>query len=211
MEIIKERLKEDTTLKNRTLLTVNDIMDLLEFILTTTYFTFRGVIYRQRFGAAMGSPVSAIIANLFMEWLEKKAIATAPLECKPRLWRRYVDDVLEIIKKDTTKQLTEHLNGVDTTGNIKFTYEEEQNGKLPFLDTLIVRKEDGSVKLLVYRKKTHTDQYLNFYSASSKLYWTECIPSSQKTRKRRRVELRRQCTVVDTQCGLLTKQNNRWK
>ncbi|XP_072044968.1 uncharacterized protein [Amphiura filiformis] len=164
MEIIRERLEEDTSLKNRTLLTVNDIMDLLEFILTTTYFTFRGVIYRQRFGAAMGSPVSAIIANLFMEWLEKKAIATAPLECKPRLWRRYVDDVLEIIKKDTTEQLTEHLNGVDTTGNIKFTYEEEQNGKIPFLDTLIVRKEDGSVKLLVYRKKTHTDQYLNFDS-----------------------------------------------
>ncbi|XP_072039396.1 uncharacterized protein [Amphiura filiformis] len=164
MEIIRERLEEDTTLSNRTNLTASDIMGLLEFILTTTYFKFRGVIYRQRFGAAMGSPVSAIIAYLFMEWLEKKAIATAPLECKPRLWRRYVDDVLEIIKKDTTEQLTEHLNTVDTTGNIKFTYEEECDGKIPFLDTLIVRKEDGTVKLLVYRKKTHTDQYLNFDS-----------------------------------------------
>ena len=38
------------------------------------------------------------------------------------------------------------------------------NGSLPFLDTLIVRRENGSVQLLVYRKKTHTDQYLNFYS-----------------------------------------------
>ena len=38
------------------------------------------------------------------------------------------------------------------------------NGSLPFLDTLIVRRENGSVQLLVYRKKTHTDQYLNFDS-----------------------------------------------
>ncbi|XP_072039127.1 scavenger receptor cysteine-rich domain-containing protein DMBT1-like [Amphiura filiformis] len=76
-----------------------------------------------------------------------------------------IDDILEIVKKESEKQLTEHLNKVDETGNLKFTYEAEESGTMPFLDTLIVRKPDGSVTLLVYRKATHTDQYLNFNSA----------------------------------------------
>ncbi|XP_072041199.1 uncharacterized protein [Amphiura filiformis] len=60
--------------------------------------------------------------------------------------------------------LTQHLNHVDPTNSIKFTHETEQDNQIPFLDTLIVKKPDGSIKLLVYRKKTHTNQYLNFQS-----------------------------------------------
>ena len=133
-------------------------------MLTTTYFSFRGIIYKQRFGAAMGSPVSPVVANLYMEFLEQQAITTAPIDCKPRLWKRYVDDILEIVRKDQVDNLTAHLNQTDPTDSIKFTYEKEHEGTIPFLDTLIVRKPDGSVKLLIYRKATHTDQYLNFTS-----------------------------------------------
>ncbi|XP_035673223.1 uncharacterized protein LOC118413797 [Branchiostoma floridae] len=99
-----------------------------------------------------------------MEWLEQEAIATAPITCKPKLWKRYVDDVAEVVRRGAQQELTDHLNSIDPTGNIQFTYEEEKEGTLPFLDTLLVRKEDGTVKLLVYRKSTHTDQYLNFQS-----------------------------------------------
>ncbi|XP_072030404.1 uncharacterized protein [Amphiura filiformis] len=164
LQVIKSRLENDHTLKDRTLLSVDDVLELLQFVLTTTYFLFRGTIYKQLFGAARRSPVARVVAKLYMEFLEQKAIASAPLTCKPRLWKRYVDDILEIVHKDQVDDLTEHLNQSDPTGNIKFTYEKEQEGKIPFLDTLIVRKPDGSVKLLVYRKVTHTDQYLNFKS-----------------------------------------------
>ena len=58
-----------------------------------------------------------------MEWLEQGAIATAPIDCIAHLWRRYVDDVLEIIHKDGTQKFTDHLyKSVNPTGNIKFTH-----------------------------------------------------------------------------------------
>ena len=165
LRIIRERLESDKDLSNRTLLNIDDIIELTRFSLSTVaYFRYSDVIYRQCFGMAMGSPLSPIGCNIFMEWLEQQAITTAPISCRPRLWRRYVDDVLEIIRKGEVDNLTDHLNQTDPSGSIRFTYEQEQNGCIPFLDTLIMRKPDGSVKLCIYRKKTHTDQYLQFAS-----------------------------------------------
>ena len=48
--------------------------------------------------------------------------------------------------------------------HIKFICEPEVNGQLAFLDTKITRKESGSLDVTIYRKPTHTDQYLHFDS-----------------------------------------------
>ena len=76
LNIIKDLLDKDTTLKERTVMEVGDIILLLEFCLKNTYFSFQGQFYEQVEGAAMGSPVSPIVANLYMEYLEQKALST---------------------------------------------------------------------------------------------------------------------------------------
>jgi hypothetical protein len=164
LDIIKNRLMNDSKLRQRTLLTVSDIMELLSLVLTTTYFSFNDTLYQQKFGTAMGSPVSPIVANLFMEHLEQTAIATAESDIKPRWWKRYVNDVLAKIPIGTVERLNNHLNQVDSTHSIVFTHECMANNSIPFLDTLISVKEDGHLKTRVYRKSTHTNQYLNFNS-----------------------------------------------
>ena len=78
LNIIKDLLVKDNTLKERTVMEVEDIILLLEFCLKHTYFSFQGQFYEQVEGAAMGSPVSPIVANLYMEYLEQKALSTAP-------------------------------------------------------------------------------------------------------------------------------------
>ena len=52
-------------------------MELLEFCLHNTYFSFQNKFYEQVEGAAMGSPISLIVANLYMEYFEGKALKSA--------------------------------------------------------------------------------------------------------------------------------------
>ena len=48
---------------------------------------------------------------------------------------------------------------------IRFTVEDnKEDGSIPFLDTIVKPEADGSLSITVYRKPTHTDQYLQWDS-----------------------------------------------
>ena len=68
LKIIKDLLVKDPTLKDRTVTGIDDIILLLEFCFKNTYFSFQGQFFEQVEGVAMGSPVSPIVANLYMEY-----------------------------------------------------------------------------------------------------------------------------------------------
>ena len=156
---IKTKLVNDHTLTRRTKLDINDIIRLLGFVLSNSFFIYNDTTYKQIHGCAMGSPVSAIVANLCMEVIEEQAIqqATTP----PRVWKRFVDDSFAIMKKSTINSFHDTLNSIDS--HINFTIEHEKDGQLAFLDTLVSRN-NGSISTTVYRKPTHTDRYLDFSS-----------------------------------------------
>ena len=133
----------------------------MEFCLKNTYFSFQGQFFEQVEGAAMGSPVSPIVANRYMEYLEQKALSTAPHP--PRFWCRFVDDTFVIHKEVNKQDFLQHINSVDPA--IKFTVEDnKEDGSIPFLDTIVKPEENGSLCITVYRKPTHTDQYLQWDS-----------------------------------------------
>ena len=160
IKIIQKHLEDDKDLSNRTSMTVNHIICLLEFCLRNTYFSFQGRHYEQTEGAAMGSPISPLVANLFMEEIEVQTISTSTT--LPTLWKRFVDDTFTIIKKNRDRFL-QHLNSIHP--KIKFTCEEvREDGSMPFLDILVTPEEDGSLKTSVFGKTTHTDLYLQWDS-----------------------------------------------
>ena len=161
LKIIKDLLVKDPTLKDRTVIDIDDIILLLEFCLKNTYFSFQGQFFEEVEGVAMGYPVSPTVANLYMEYLEQKALSTAPHP--PRFWHRYVDDTFVIHKEANKQGFLQHINSVDPA--IKFTVEDnKEDGSIPFLDTIVKPEVDGSLSITAYRKPTHTDQYLQWDS-----------------------------------------------
>ena len=60
LDIIKDLLEKVPTLMERTVLSVGDIVLLLEFSLKNTYFSFQVQFYEQVEGVAMGSPVNPL-------------------------------------------------------------------------------------------------------------------------------------------------------
>ncbi|XP_055527810.1 uncharacterized protein LOC129720373 [Wyeomyia smithii] len=126
-----------------------------EVCMNQNFFTFRGKFYKQTFGLSMGDKLSPLLANVFMSDFE---VDLEKERLFPRVWWRYVDDIFATVKERQLAQTLELLNSKHTS--IKFTVEKESEGKLPFLDLTITRKEDNSVKFSVYRKPTSTNRYI---------------------------------------------------
>ena len=155
LKIIEQKLANDKDLQQRTTMSIKHITRLLEFCLISTYFGFQGQYYKQVEGAAMASPLSLIVANIFMQNFETKALETAPHP--PSLWKKCLDDTFVILETEHKEEFFNHVNAIEE--KIKFTAETTKaDGSIPFLDTLVTPKSDGSLSTTVYRKPTHTNQ-----------------------------------------------------
>ena len=96
LKIVDRKIPEINEWELHARLTQSQIMFLLTFVLKNRYFTFEAIRYHQVFGCAMGSPVSAAMAELVMQEVEKIALNTSNF--KPRWWKRYVDDSSACLK-----------------------------------------------------------------------------------------------------------------
>uniref|UniRef100_A0A5S6QBB7 Reverse transcriptase domain-containing protein n=1 Tax=Trichuris muris TaxID=70415 RepID=A0A5S6QBB7_TRIMR len=85
---------------------------------------FQDKFYAQTNEAPMGSSLSLVLAELFMEHFEEIAFDGDANPLKPAFFKRYVDDCFAIVE----------------TEKIKMTMEKEENNRLPFLDVLVLRE-----------------------------------------------------------------------
>ncbi len=113
----------------------------------------------------MGGRLSPVLAGIYMEDLEGKALSICPVS--PLLYKRFVDDIFIVwdASKGLYTVLLEIMNNIHP--NIVLTPEEERQGALPFLDLMIQHPHTSGrpFSLAVYCKDMHLDTYVHFRSA----------------------------------------------
>ena len=68
--------------------------------------------------------------------------------CKPKIWKRYVDDSFTVSDRDHVNGFLQHLNSQQPT--IRFTMEIEKDNTIPFLDTTVTWDSDGLLNSTVH-------------------------------------------------------------
>lgn len=157
IDVIRDKWDE---IEKHTTMSKELFMKILKFcIKDNRYFKYKEKIYTQCKGLPMGSPASPIVADIVMEELLKQCVNK--LHKKPKLLTKYVDDLFGIIEECAIIETLDVLNSFHK--QIKFTIEEEKDGRLPYLDTLVIRAE-GKIKIDWYQKPTASGRIINYHS-----------------------------------------------
>jgi len=138
----------------------NEFLMAINFVLSSTYFTFDNNIYKQVYGTPMGSPLSPIVADIVMQDLETQCINNFDFQFT--FYFRYVDDVILAAPKDKIDIILKSFNNYHE--RLKFTVEYEKDRSLSFLD-LLITVSNNSIYIDWFHKETFSGRFLSFYSS----------------------------------------------
>lgn len=84
------------------------------------------------------------------------------LEFEVPVLYKYVDDLLIALPKDKTHDTLELFNSYNE--HLQFTMEEENDNKIPFLDTVVIRNQDQTMSTQWFSKSIASGRLLNYLS-----------------------------------------------
>ena len=128
-------------------------------IFSGTYFLFQGTFYDQIDDVTMGSPLSHVLAKLFMGYY--KTLWFNPFrKCKIILYRRYVDEITCLFNCESdADNFLKFLNTQHP--NIIFAFVKQANKQSSLLDVLIAIYGD-QFYTSNFRKETAIGLFTNY-------------------------------------------------
>ena len=158
--VILDMIRVDRDVMKKTKLTINDIKTLIELCLSKCYFLWNNEIHELEDSGPIGLSLMVVMAESFLQFIEKKAIHIAIQE-KPSInlksFLRYVDDsharFLNIKQAEKFKDILNKQHP-----KIQYTLEmENENKELNFLDVKIKNNQNGKYEFSVHRKNAITN------------------------------------------------------
>jgi hypothetical protein len=148
---------------------IYEIIHFTDIILKQNYFEFNNIVYKQNEGLAMEAPTSAILAEIYLQYIEHTFIQGILEKHKIVSFHRYVDDILILYDNTVTniKHVLEDFNNINN--KLQFTVELESNNNMNYLDLNIIRT--NTTLTYIFRKTTVT---------STTLHNTSCHPYEHK-------------------------------
>jgi Reverse transcriptase (RNA-dependent DNA polymerase). len=143
---------------------IDEIINIKTIITQQNYFNFNNKYFTQPEVLLMGSPISRLLAEIFIHYIELTHILNElnnKYANKILYWYRYVDDILLLYNGNNrqTEQLHQYINTLRQ--KLNFTLETEV---INFLD-LNTTKTDKRNTFNIYRKLTTTGTLI--YNASN--------------------------------------------
>ncbi|XP_023722175.1 uncharacterized protein LOC111872459 [Cryptotermes secundus] len=148
----------------------DEIITILRMILNQNYFQYNDKFYKPNSGVAMGSPLSSLMAEVFLQHFEQREVKHLLEDKRIIYYNRYVDDIILIYNQliVTPQYILDQFNKQNK--NLQFTLNEEENNQITYLD-LRLTNNHGQVRMEIYRKPTSTDTTIGNNS---------CHPKEQK-------------------------------
>ena len=175
--------------KNKTVPS-NTLKNCILLILKSNIFRFCNTFHIQKKGTAMGTPMAANYANLFMDMFETSLLNDfhKKTEKKPLIWLRFIDDIFFIWTdgEDSLKEFLVFCQKYSETKNMKsaIKFEISQPTKtINFLDVCITLNQQ-TLSTTVFSKPTDAHIYLNPKSCHP-AHMIRNIPKSQFLRLRK--------------------------
>lgn len=151
-----------STLNSTEKMIKQQILQALHTILNQNYFQFKDSFYKPPTSVTMGSPISAHIAKIFVQYYETLSIKPANENKHILFYTRYFDDILTIYghTKIIFEQILPYANSLNT--NLQFPPKHEINTTINIL-SLLIRGNTKGLDNDVYRKHTCTDTTIYFF------------------------------------------------
>lgn len=153
-------IKNWPNIADHTKLSQQSFVQLFNFCIDNSFFEFDGYYYKQIFGLGMGNCLAPVVSDIVMTELQKTALQLLPFQVP--FFKRFVDDICTSIPADFIQLTLDTFNSFHP--RLQFTIELEVDYKLPFLDTILIRNDNGMLSTDWFHKPTFSERFLNYYS-----------------------------------------------